>query len=754
MAMKREKSWRLRRTLVTILVVLLGAPAIYGCGPWFDEAIFIPGGVPQTSQPEFAAGKLGILVPTMHRSYLVVAYRYLNGNKLSPEQQAEVITVWNRNMGPTPPPYSDQSPAADAWLKSRERVEGAASIERVQGYRPVAEDQPYETFLNCPDDAFKTAEKTLDARIRAHGVQSPIVKDWLGAQDQVFANCNGAAVTPAPLESGDPLQRADRNYQIAAALFYQGQFDQAAAAFNAVAKDKESPWAPYGEYLAARAMLRKATLNSTSDGKQDTPGLLVAQEKIETALHDSQSEQTRAAAQSLLDYVRFRTEPQKRAIELEQLVTQPDPGPDFKQHLWDYVLLASQGEQADDLSDWLKTLYLDRSYEHPLGVPRPDQDQDAKHAIERWHAEHSLPWLIAALNLNVSNDAPAAELLDAAAKVPVASPGYISVRYYALQILARGKDDEAARKELDSWLSRPENELAQGTRNLFNDERQKLSTSLLDFLAHAAEVPAQIGSDMDADNYEEQNLGDTAKKDEGKAFFNESAARVLAHKLPLELLVESAKSPALPAPLRRELARSSWTRAVVVGDIAAADQLQPIIAELDKPLWETMGSFRSAKTGEEKRFAAALVTLENPGLSPYVRTGLLRSETLGEIDSFRDNWWCENSDNWSWRIQARNDPMLTVPAFLSVNQTAQLDRENGKLAEAAVAPNFLAEAVLAYAASSPNDDRLPQALYLVVRSTRYGCTDKETTKWSQKSFRFLHEHYPTSEWTKKTKYYF
>jgi hypothetical protein len=248
-----------------------------------------------------------------------------------------------------------------------------------------------------------------------------------------------------------------------------------------VAKDKESPWAPYGEYLAARAMVRKATLTTTNDGKLEMAGLRAAQANLERALHDSQSGAMREAAQRLLEYVRFRTEPEKRVVELEQLMTRPDPGPDFKQHLWDYVRLVSEGEQAEGLSDWIKTFYTDRTYEHPLGVPRPFGNEDAKHAMERWREEHSLAWLIAALDLSDPKDANTAELLKAAEKVPVTSPGYISVRYYALRTMARGKDQEAARKELDLWLSRPESELPHGTSNLFNDERQRLSTSLADF---------------------------------------------------------------------------------------------------------------------------------------------------------------------------------------------------------------------------------------------------------------------------------
>ena len=123
-----------------------------------------------------------------------------------------------------------------------------------------------------------------------YGAASAAVKEWLAAQDQVFANCDGKAqVVPVKLESADPLLRADRNYQIAAALFYQRRFGEAAAAFEAVGKDAASPWAPYGEYLAARAMVRKATLSSSEDGKFDMAGLRAAQARLEELVRSSQS---------------------------------------------------------------------------------------------------------------------------------------------------------------------------------------------------------------------------------------------------------------------------------------------------------------------------------------------------------------------------------------------------------------------------------------------------------------------------------
>jgi len=758
MAMKPGVSLRARRWFIAgVAMVVLCTPAIYGCGPWFDEAVFVPGGTPQTPQSEFASGKLGIVLPTMRRSYLIVAYRYLNGMKLSTEQQHDAMDVWNRNMGPTPPPFAEEHPVAEGWLKARERV-GVARLETVAAYAPVVKEQPYQVFLNCPADAFRMAERTLEALAAKYGGGSAAVKEWVAAQDQVFASCDGTALgIPQTLASGDPVLLAHRDYQIAAALFYQRRFDEAAVAFEAIAKDPSSPLAGYGEYLAARAMVRQATLSTADYGKVDKDRLRAAQAKLEAVLRDPKMEPSHAAAQRLLDYVRFRTEPEKRVAELEQTMAKSDPGPDFKQHLWDYMLLVSHGEQAGDLSDWIKTFYTDRTYENPLGAPRPAAQEDAKRALERWREEKSVAWLIAALDLADPKDASTAELLKAAEHVASTSPAYTSVRYYALRLMARGKDQVAARKELDMWLSCPDDELAHGTRNLFNDERQRLSTSIADFLSHADEVPAQIGLDMGdglPDGDEEQELTERGKRDKEKAFFNDYSAEIFAQRMPLELLVESAKSESLPAPLRRELARSTWTRATVLENMAAAEQLQPLIEELDKPLWTTMEPFRSAKTNEQKRFAAAFLTLRNPGLSPYVRTGLLRSATLGEIDNFRDNWWCEPLKDGGGRIRADRDPSVPAPAYLSGTEVAQLKEETARLAGVAVAPNVLAAEVLAYAKLHPDDERVPEALHLVVRSTRFGCTDAETTKWSEKAFLLLHEHYPKSEWTMKTKYYY
>jgi hypothetical protein len=62
--------------------------------------------------------------------------------------------------------------------------------------------------------------------------------------------------------------------------------------------------------------------------------------------------------------------------------------------------------------------------------------------------------------------------------------------------------------------------------------------------------------------------------------------------------------------------------------------------------------------------------------------------------------------------------------------------------------------VLEWARVHPQDPRVPEALHLVVRATRYGCTDDATGAVSRAAFTLLHRHYPKSPWTTKTSLWF
>jgi hypothetical protein len=170
---------------------------------------------------------------------------------------------------------------------------------------------------------------------------------------------------------------------------------------------------------------------------------------------------------------------------------------------------------------------------------------------------------------------------------------------------------------------------------------------------------------------------------------------------------------------------------------------------------------------EEASFAGSFAMLGFPGTQFEVEAGIGRATPLGEINSLRDNWWCqwtaqqENSREIVWRPPT-GSPLEWVypggsgvaPAFLSEADKSQADQEWERFARLPAVPNYLGKIVLDWARQHPGDPRVPEALHLVVRASRYCFADKDTGSFSKAAFDLLHRRYPRNEWTKKTPYWF
>jgi hypothetical protein len=247
------------------------------------------------------------------------------------------------------------------------------------------------------------------------------------------------------------------------------------------------------------------------------------------------------------------------------------------------------------------------------------------------------------------------------------------------------------------------------------------------------------------------------------------AAKVLNELLPLALLKQAAFSTELAPHLRREVALAAWTRAVLLDNHGVAKELVPVLEELAPALKSFLRDYATAQNEEERQFAAVFLLLKSPGLRPYVMGGIGRETPLTRIDSYRENWWC--SFNLLAELHDRNlfkgypegtkpleqsGPYAAdrFPSFLNEAQKANARQEWGKLFSLGTAPNYLSQRVLEWAKKHPDDPRVPEALHLAVKSTRYGCTDKQTSTFSRSAFRLLHRRYAESEWAKKTKHWY
>jgi len=204
----------------------------------------------------------------------------------------------------------------------------------------------------------------------------------------------------------------------------------------------------------------------------------------------------------------------------------------------------------------------------------------------------------------------------------------------------------------------------------------------------------------------------------------------------------------LPANLRQNLAIVTWSRAILLQNSESAAKLSP---SLPKAIRDT------AQTSIG--FPANLAILRNPGIRPYLETGISRVASYSYFDELRNNWWCKP---WSQRQYSGEAKPMPVPnvGFLPADALSRADSEYQQLQQLPDSVIVIGQRVLDYAKAHPEDSNIPEALALVVRAGHYACqrysgSDKsEYTPVSKAAFELLHRRYPKSPWALKTRYYY
>lgn len=746
----------LRAGVMAGAIVLAASPAVEACGPFIPRAVFTFIPHPDMPLEPYAAGKLGAVLPSYARSYLVVAYRYLSGVPLDGAEQQAVLALWSARLNSTwsGAPESPEGMALQAWQKARETVPGAGTAPDIQIDKEIAGSSYFATYQNCLANAFSTAAQTLSQRQTRLGGASAPVRDWLVGQDMVFTNCSaGPSIPAAAPAAADGLARADRAYQIAAASFYAGQFDAALADFRAIAADAGSPWRALAPYLMARTLVRKATLGA-GEGKVDAKALAEADRQIGVVLADQSLSELHPAALRLRDFVRFRSEPNVRRTELAQALSAPKNGPEMRQRLADYTLLldklvadgsgdttTSSGKGAlpdrgEDITRWILTF-------------QADDDDATETAVRAWRADGGLPWLFAAISKVEPAHSAVPDLLAAAAKLDPASPGWAGINYNAARLLdGRGEKDKS-RGRIEAMLADHRAALPLGTVNLLLALRMPLADSLAAFGRDLQRTPVASSIDFDGTQLPDDVDGDAVTKgprEPRQPRIDEDGALSVNEFIPLSLRQRLVETDGLSDALRREFAVSGWVRAVVTKDPQAA--AYALFASSRAPdVAGALNAYLSAAPSD-RHYTAIYALLRNPGLTPFVDWGFGRTTAVGEIDEYRNNWWCKD-DN-----EGTDESDVSPPAFLTQAERQSGQREWQAVASVPTGPNYLAAEAVAWALARPDDPRVPEALHLAVRATRFGCTDEATTGFSKRAFELLHRKYGKSEWAEKTKYYY
>jgi hypothetical protein len=805
---------RIFGAILLALLLILPPPLAFACGPDFSAPIYTDYNAPDARDSSYVHGKLGLLQRGYYHIYLFEAYRNLSAK---PFNAAELASL---GFQPTPSSQQNASPPQNPagpgnwitkWELTRANLLGEKPKDSRRTFDPVGviragmQDDRYVFYYNCLSGAFENAVHTLQSRASQFGAQSAVVKDWIAAQDQVFENCSAdmsyppkpkAAVLPAASHPEDPaIIRADRAYQIAAALFYAGDLDAAQKAFEGIAKDPSSPYQKIAPYLRARALVRKGTLEA-NDSEYDADALSQAESQLQAIIADKDSPDFHAAAERLLGFVRIRLHRQDRLRELEASLQSASVSKSFDQDLTDYLWLldhpvltktvtiapASEGKTAQkgvtvdessrlvggDMTDWIFT------FSHSC-------DECYDHSLQRWNETKSLPWLVAALSQADAKESALPSLLAAASKIGPDSPAYLTLTFHRLRLLEQSGNVDAARHDLDQLLAQQGNSMPISARNEFLALRMKLATNLAEFLQFAPRLSTDATGVAPIPAGKSDYDPGTPEYAVTRPHFDSDASVVLTEKLPLRLLADAAKSSTLPPALRSDIAVAAWTRAILLKNDAIAREMTPVVTELVPELKDDLAEYANTPDAAAGQVAAIVAILRNPGFRPFVSASPGRGwfystndNHFNSIDNFGDNWWCpflptqknqRPTGGFYLMFSTLRAPLQEIypggvvpsPTFISEQDENAAAGEVNALAALPSAPRWLGEFTITWAKAHPDDPRVPEALHNVVRSWRYGCTEtdeKDAPNYSKDAFEILHSRYPDNDWTKKTPYWF
>ncbi|MFL5337939.1 MAG: hypothetical protein ACJ8H8_33420, partial [Geminicoccaceae bacterium] len=384
------------------------------------------------------------------------------------------------------------------------------------------------------------------------------------------------------------------------------------------------------------------------------------------------------------------------------------------------------------------------------------------HARVRWTETKDPVWLLAAL-ASTDPGSAAADLIDAAHAVPAGQSTYLTALYHRIR-LQTDADPAATRTELDAALAR--SDLSQTTRNLLLAERTLVTLDLADLARLAPRVSPCVTDDGNgkgclAEAFGMESLPYSPNRPDVR--FGDEAVAVI-DRLPATLRIRLAEDTSLPAPLRLDVALTSWTRAVLMQDMPAAlgltAVLQPLLPQLDTE-WKAL---LAAKTPEDKRFAAWFIMAKMPGLD--VDLGGSYTRPQGSLQEFDGHW-----RDWLYappRAPAVAPPEVKgdlvcfgmcgpgtfpfrLPGFAAASAAAVAAERGRYLPANPKTAASIWEDVLACAKAHPSDPRSPEALYWLVRVSRFGTGHNRS---SYRAHVLLHSRYKTSTWAQQSKYFY
>ncbi|MBB5017714.1 hypothetical protein HNQ59_000983 [Chitinivorax tropicus] len=651
--------------------------------------------------------------------------------------------------------------AAQDWTEAAKDLLGDANVPDAAKWF----EGQYMESLNCYADAFNNAKATLEARQKSYPQETRWLKDWATGQNTVFENCDKQHVLPADAPANAPTWlKADRAYQQAAALFYQGEFTQAAQRFAFIAKDSQSPWSGMAPYLQARALVRTlgAGVNLNENGKTGfTPDQRKLSQTIEQlllgVLKDPKREAYHSMARRLLRHSQTMTLPPETLLDMLGASlsnggkpSSQDPAADFRNDLATlssvyYRTTPTQRKPAkDDLIQWITAIKTRFNANEP--------SPPAAQARAQWQQTGKAHWLLAAMALGNPVQPEFTPLQEAAQAIHAdpKHPAYLPISLQLARSQYLKQDWPALRATALALQKHPAVVQSASEQNIIKSLLLPTANNLDEFKQWSAR---QVVLRTDPETEKQQPTQQAEQQWDIDAISTFNA-------LPLPAMVRLAERQVLANEKINTNGRGIWeiiwSRAVLLENWPIAKQAAEMqlkqLAEAKTPIPTLLKQFSEATAPEQwKRLAlyrfAAKDEVVTPPLLPQDATlspaPLLEMSLRDTYPDYSNHKWCE--------LGATNQP---APLWLSPDEKQLWADEQNKLK--AIPPDsvYYGQAVMAYAKTSPDDPMVAQMLSVAIKMSRYACKKPEVGTVSKQAFQLLKSKYAKSDWANQTKYWY
>ncbi len=697
MKIRELKTWRLAGALAALLAAAASGTAL-ASGVGIAEDAFVSRGGTDIELDQFEAGQLGVVLPTYWRASLYTTWRATvmgrTGLAAAPAKTGGLREILG-NAAPKGWQEAGSGDAPDAvkqWTLASAPYAAPNRKSPSQGMRGATTE--YSSYMICPSGAFLFAAQTLDRLVKRQDATPERLRTWVAGQDAVMSFCGKEKVTkiewngkpgqvPAPLPESESsfFWRQLREYQIAAAAFYNEDFAESERRFSAIGANPRDPMYAWGAYLALRSKARMADLDrwpgqasAAADAKvkqlepikqSDAAKYEAAESAIKAALERGIQERrsaqvadlsARAAsiladpalsevhnpARATLRTMQARLVPEARFDELGTLLEDVARDPHAEDHLMDWQLLADgqlpdaslkpsayPKRQAHPFLDWILTLRDCGDAKAQVASGSPNQDTQAKaHALCRQQFEHALvQWK--------------------AGPVAAASPGPNPSRAWMLAALMVGENLPPELEQAALAVSDDAPEYLTVRYNLARIYRLQNRAGAARAIADAELASPrlrQLGSASAQNLFLQERFAVAASTHEAAGLllrepsfmrggteeaavrYNPAAharrlaadgARWLNGQLGSAELLEIARDERLDAPIRGSIAISAWLRADLLGQRQLADQAATLAARLNPKLKPATDGYLRLAAPQVRRHALVLAMLRYD-LQPFV----------------------------------------------------------------------------------------------------------------------------------------